>query len=109
MNAGEYRWRWQWFQCVRTADGTTGDKPKTYTSNGYLWGTAELTSANEQNEYGAPRYIVTGQVRFRQFLALSPLDRLVLLRDNQTFIIDGVRKDFDNNQTIADIHSLSIS
>ena len=104
----QFPWQWTWLQCERTLDTTTGDNPRTYVANATpLWGSAELQSASVENEYGRPAYIVTGQVRFRQQIAINQLDRLTLIRDNMTFVIDGIRFDWDNNQTIVDIHSLT--
>jgi len=106
--AGDYPWRWQWLVCSRTADSTTGDKPKSWNASGYLWGSAELESASEVNEYGAVRSTVSGTARFRQFPNIGTNDRLVLVRDNQTYVIDGVRADWDANETVVTLHSLVV-
>jgi hypothetical protein len=102
--SNSYPWQWTWLQCSRTADGTTGDRPRTYTDNGTLWGSADLQTANFESEYGRQCEQVTGQAKFRNFPDISPLDRLTLQRDGMTFVIDGIRKDWPNNQLIVDIH-----
>jgi hypothetical protein len=108
MGAGKYAWRWQWLVCARNPDAQTGDKPKSWVNGGYLWGSAELESGSEVTEYGAVRSTVSGTARFRQFPNLSTNDRLLLIRDNQTYLIDGLRTDWDANETIATIHSLVV-
>ena len=108
MNAGDYSYRLQWLQCSRTADGTTGDRPKTYTLNGYLWSSIELQSATVQNEYGAQRTQASGTIRLRNWPAIQTIDRIYSIEHDQTFVIDGVRKDLDNNETILDVHTLEL-
>ena len=109
QNAGNYNWAFTWLQCVRTADGTTGDKPKSYTSNGILWGSAKLESANVENEFGAVRSVVTGTVRLRNWPDITTLDRLLWTPSSgtETLIIDGVRKDWDANETVLDVHAVA--
>lgn len=93
----------------RTADGTTGDRPKTYTATGtYFYGTADFESGTEQNEYGAQRSVVSGTAKFRNYPSITANDRLRLVRDNLVFNIDGVRKDWENNQTICDISTVGV-
>jgi head-tail adaptor len=108
MNAGDYPYRLQWLQCVRTTDNTTGDAPKTYTSNGYLWGSVDLQSSNSQTDYGAVRNQASGTIKLRNFPNIVGSDRLFSSLYNQTFVIDGVRKDFENNQMVLEVHSLEM-
>lgn len=106
-NAGKYPFRFQLMTCSRTQDISTGDKPKTYTSAGYLWGSTKLESANVENEYGAVRAVVTGTVRLRNWPTITTLDRLLWTPNSGTltFVIDGVRADFDANETVLNVHS----
>ena len=58
---------------------------------------------------GALRMIaVTADRRSSQFPNISTNDRLLLVRDNQTYVIDGVRADWDANETIVTLHSLVV-
>jgi hypothetical protein len=107
-NPGIYRWKYTWLKCTRTADGTTGDKPKTYASNGSLWGTATFDSATTQKDYGAQRNTESGTIRIREQIAISAIDRILLVRDNLTFAIDSVKIDWDNYETILDVHSIVV-
>lgn len=107
--AGDYPWRWQWLVCARTPDTQTGDRPKSWVNGGFLWGSAELESASDVNEYGAVRSTVSGTARFRQFPKLSTNDRLVLIRDGQTYVIDGIRPDWDANETVVTVHALVVT
>jgi head-tail adaptor len=104
--AGQYNQRFEWLQCTRTSDGTTGDSPKSYVSQGYLWGSASLESANEQTEFGAVRPTVVGTVTLRNWPGVSALDRLVYVQWGDTYLVDGVRRDRENNETILDVHQL---
>lgn len=105
MGAGKYGYRFQWLQCVRTTDTSTGDRPKTYAENGYLWGSIDVSSASEQDEFGAVRETVSGTVRLRQFPEVSALDRLYLSEWDETYLIDGVR--WGDNEMICDVHKLT--
>ena len=107
-NSGLYSYRWIWGQCQRTTDNVTGDRPKLYVNNGYLFGTYELDSSIEQDEYGATRSTASGTIRIRQFPPISPLDRLYCVAFNETYVVDGVRRDQPNNQMIVDIHRLDM-
>ena len=107
-NPGDYSYRIQWLQCVRTLDTTTGDTPKTYTANGYLWGRIELQSSTVQNEYGAQRSQSSGTVKLRNWPNVQSSDRLYSIEHQQTFVIDGVRKDLETVETICDVHSLEL-
>jgi hypothetical protein len=92
-----------WMQCNRTGDGSTGAKPKTYTPNGYLWGDLELSNANETDERGAVRNMVTGQARLHQFPALSAKDKLVDEQFGDTYFVTGIRRDRDANETVVEL------
>jgi hypothetical protein len=106
-NAGAYPYRWEWLKCSRTNDGTTGDRPKTYVSQGYLYGTYELDSSTEQNEFGAIRSTVSGTFHIRQYPEISPLDRLYSVAFDETYLVDGVR--WGNNEMIVDVHRLDVT
>lgn len=100
-------WRFEWLKMERTAEGN-GGSPKTYTSQGYLWGKITLDSAAETEIYRATRTTVYGTVTLRNFPEVSMKDRLVFVNRNQTYLIDGVREDFANNATICDVRRLDV-
>ncbi|OWK37892.1 head-tail adaptor protein [Fimbriiglobus ruber] len=108
--AGEYRWRFEWLVCVRTPDGVTGDNPKSYPSTGnYLWGNYSAQSSNEQDKYGAIRTVTQGEVRVRGFPNISAEDRLYYFNFGETYDVTGVRRDFENYETVLDVESVNTS
>jgi hypothetical protein len=107
MSRGNARYRFEWLKCSRPADGTTGDRPRSYTSNGYLWGSAVFDNATEQSELGATRSTIVGTLTFRGWVPLSTLDRLNYVQFGQTFLVDGVRNPGDGYETIVDVHLLT--
>lgn len=108
QQAGQYDCRFQLLQCTRTADGTTGDKPKTYLSVGYVWGSVDLESASIANRYGAERAQGTGTIRLRNLPVITTLDRLYSPALDTTYTIDGLRRDYRANETILDVSTLEI-
>lgn len=107
--AGDYRQRFTVWTATRTTSVTTGDRPKTYTNSGVvLWGAEETSQANIETDFGAVRSQVSGTIRLRNFPTLTTLDRLIGGYWNTTYIIDGIRKDERNNETVVDCHSLEI-
>jgi hypothetical protein len=118
IGAGDYRWQYAYFPCSRTSDGTTGDKPRVWGTSPYTngmgsptatyWGSEELQSSQQENEYGAVRTRWYGTIRLRNVLTISAEDRLIGGALSTTlYIIDGVRIDHPNNQTVLDVHSLN--
>ncbi len=106
MGAGDYNTRFQWLKCVRTPDNVTGAKPKTFTDNGYLWGSVSWETAQLGNEFGAPRDQVTATIRVRNWPTVVASDRLVDTSTDDTYVLDGVRK--GNNELIIDAHTLTV-
>lgn len=98
-----YNTYFQWMQCTRAADGTTGSKPKTYSSVGFLWGNLELSNANETDQYGAVRNVVIGQARLNQFPALSAQDKLFDVEFSEAYFVTGVRRDREANETVVEL------
>jgi head-tail adaptor len=107
MGTGDYRHRFAWLQSSRTEDTTTGDRPRSYTNQGNLWGSIDLESATEETQLGAVRETTYGTVRFRGWVGVSAMDRLVWNQFNETFIVDGVRRSFATYETVCDVHKLT--
>ncbi len=101
-------WRFDWQRMSRTADGTTGDKPKSYGSQGYLWGKYEAEGAAETVVQGATRTTVYGTITLRGFPTVTAKDRLVFVEFNETYLVDGVRRNFAKNELICDVHRLDV-
>ncbi len=107
--AGEYKWQYGYSKMTRTTDGVTGDSPRTYTIWGTFWGTEEPQSGSQENEFGATRPRETGVIRLRNLLhQVKAEDRLIGGYYGTTYIIDGVRINWANNETICDVHSLEV-
>jgi hypothetical protein len=105
--AGQYRFRFEHFTCTRAADGSTNDRPKAYTSAGYLWGAIDTPTASEQAEFGAVREHVDGTIRLRGWVAISAKDKLRHVQFDELYWVDGVRRDIDRYETVCDVHRIT--
>lgn len=105
--AGKYQWRFTVQSATPTLDPTTGDKPKgSYTPGSTYWGSYSADSADESQLLGTTRTQVSGTVVLAGLVSVTAQDRLLFVTQNETYLIDGVRKDYNAYETICDVTRL---
>jgi hypothetical protein len=123
-SAGEYRYQWQWFQYTPASADSNNDQPEQFgtgsftntngfnlgSANAVYWGTEEKQQGYTEKLFGATRTGWIGQVRLRCVLDnITPQDLIQGGRTNTLCKIDDVWTDWEGNQTILQVRSITFS
>jgi hypothetical protein len=92
-----------WLKQTTNKNTDNGQEEEVFSNNGTLFGSLVLTNGSEQDEYGALQAISEGEVRLRQFPAITALDRLLHKQFNEVYVIKGVYKNQRANETVLQV------
>lgn len=101
MKAGEYKDRLKWLKRTTTKNPNNGQDEETFTDNGSLWASVELTTGRKAIDYGAEQTGSEATIRIRNFPSVSALDRLELTSEGEWWVIDHVRR--GDNELVCDV------
>ncbi len=99
-----YNRSFTWLQWTPTSDATYGQEKPGWTSGQVLWGNLMIQSANKATVYDAEEETEHAVIVLRQFPHLNPLDRLIDRQFSETWVVDGVHRNFDTNATMVTVH-----
>ena len=97
--AGTYSDQFTWLVCSEATDAGTGQRAKTHTATGRLWGTLTEATGTTSTEYDAATAEVTAEIVLRNYVNVKTEDRLIELAFNDTYHVSGVSR--RNNETIV--------
>jgi head-tail adaptor len=101
MAAGQYKDRLTWLKRTVAKNPTNGQDEETFTENGFLWGSVELTTGRKATDYGAEQTGADATIRLRNYPTVSALDRLELQTEGELWVIDHVRR--GDNELICEV------
>jgi head-tail adaptor len=101
MAAGQYKDRLTWLKRTVAKNPNNGQDEETFTENGFLWGSVELTTGRKSIDYGAEQTGADATIRLRNYPTVSALDRLELKAEGELWVIDHVRR--GDNELICEV------
>ena len=106
MAAGSYSTCFEWAALSYGTADQYGEKPRTLTSQGNVWGRWDSRTGYKADHLGSPTNTQTATVRLREHLPLKIGDTLTDLEHDEAWTVEGVSRDDAAYETVAEVQRL---